>query len=236
MGALSVIAHTKIADLSLLGIGIYTPAEASRLTAVSPGRIRRWLRGHEASRRHYDRLWKPQIDIGDERIYLGFRDLTEVRVVDALIRAGLSAQRVRRAIQLARERYGFDRPLSTRRFRTDGRNVFLLIAEEERESLVDLFSGQYALREILEPSFKGLEFDEDGEPRRWHIAPGVLIDPAHAFGQPVARESLVPTSVLAAAAVAEGSAAAAARAYDVPMAAVQHAISFEESLRARMAA
>jgi hypothetical protein len=31
---------------SLLGIGLYTVAEASRLTCIPQGRLRRWLRGY----------------------------------------------------------------------------------------------------------------------------------------------------------------------------------------------
>jgi len=33
-------------DNALLGIGLYTAAEASRLTGIAPGRLRRWLLGY----------------------------------------------------------------------------------------------------------------------------------------------------------------------------------------------
>jgi hypothetical protein len=33
-------------DLRFLGIGLYTVAEAARLTCISQGRLRRWLRGY----------------------------------------------------------------------------------------------------------------------------------------------------------------------------------------------
>ncbi len=227
---LTVIAHVRITDHSLLGIGMYTPAEAGRLTAVPSSKIRRWLRGHSLGRKHYERLWQPQIDIGDDEVYLGFRDLIEVRVVDAFIRAGLSAQKIRRAIAIAQDRYGIDHPLSTHQFRTDGRNVFLLLADEDQDRIVDLFRNQYAIRQVLEPSFKGLEYGPGGVPVRWRVSPGVVIDPEHAFGQPVDRDSLVPTAVLADGAAAEGSPGAAAIAFDVPVQAVKRAIAFERSL------
>ena len=229
-------AHAKLDSASLLGIGIYSPADASCLTHVPAARIRRWLRGHSIGDRHYRELWTAQIDIGDGDIYLGFRDLIEVRVVNALIEAGLSAQKVRRAIGIARDRYGIDRPLSTRRFRTDGKHVFLLLADEGQDKMVDLFRDQFAIRQVLEPSFKGLEFDDEGVPARWRIDQGVVIDPAYSFGQPIEQETLVPTRILAAAVAAEGSAAAAAQAFVVPLRAVNRAVAFEQSFARRQAA
>lgn len=108
----------------LIGVGLYTPAEAGRLLDISAGRIASWLRGHHIDDREYDRLWTPQIDLEDGRICLDFRDLMEVRIADKFISYGVSPQRVRAAIKLARQIIGEDRALSTDRFRTDGRSIF----------------------------------------------------------------------------------------------------------------
>ena len=221
---------------SLIGIGIYTPADAFDFTGVRAAKVRRWLRGHRIKDRRYLRLWAPQIDIGDDNLYLGFRDLTEVRVVNALIEQGLSAHKVRRAIEIARNQFGMERPLSTRRFRTDGKQVFLILSDETPGRLIDVFKRQYAIREVIEPTFRGLEFDEVGEPTRWRIAPGVLLDPARSFGQPIDEQSGVPTVVLAAAVTAEGSNAAAAKVYDVPLGSVQRAVAFEKGRMQKRAA
>lgn len=226
----------KVETSSLVGVGIYTPAEASRFTNIASAKIRRWLRGHRANNKQYGALWLPQIDIGDDEIYLGFRDLTEVRVVDAFIKAGLSAQKIRRAIDIARDRYNIDRPLSTTMFRTDGKHVFLSLSDEGEDKLVDIFKDQYAIKRVLEPSFKGLEFDDEGQPTRWKIAQGIIIDPDYAFGQPVEAETFVPTRVLAEAAEAEGSPAQAARLYSVPLRAVNRAVSFEKLEALKIAA
>jgi uncharacterized protein (DUF433 family) len=217
---------------ALIGIGIYTPAEARRYTHVPAARIRRWLRGHAVGGMRYEALWLPQIDIGDDRIYLGFRDLTEVRVVDALIKAGLSAQKLRRAIEIARDRYGLERPLSTNAFRTDGKNVFLLLSNEGEDRVVDIFTDQYAIKRVIEPSFRGLDFNDEGVPTRWHISRGVVLDPERSFGQPIEVETLVPTHILAAAVEAEGSVKAAARAYEVSIRAVNQALAFEQKTAA----
>ena len=221
---------------ALTGVGIYTPAEARQLTGVDSGKIRRWLRGHRANNKIYPPLWESQIDIGDDKTYLGFRDLTEVRVVNALIKADLSAQKVRRAIDIARECYGMARPLSTKAFRTDGKDVFLILSDEEEDRVVNMFRNQYEIKKVIEPSFKGLEFDQVGEPVLWRIANGIILDPQHSFGQPVEQETFVPTRVLAAAALAEGSAQAAAKVYQVPLRAVKRAVAFERATSLKSAA
>ncbi|RUX23046.1 hypothetical protein EOA13_34840 [Mesorhizobium sp. M7A.F.Ca.US.011.01.1.1] len=222
---------------SLIGVGVYTPAEAGRLLHIRPAKIARWLRGHNIKDQKYASLWSPEVDLGDERVFLGFRDLMEVRVADAFIRAGVSAMRVRAAIHLARDIIGQDRPLSTNRFRTDGREIFVTVIEtgedgEERERLLNLFRRQYEFKGIIEPILKTVDFGDDGNPLLWW--PGgrrlnVVVDPSRSFGQPIDAASSVPTAILAAAARQEGI-IGAARAYLVPEASVRRSIEFETSM------
>lgn len=229
----------SLAHHSLVGVGLYTPAEAARLIGVRSGKIVRWLRGHTVGETHYDRLWTPQIDLNDDEVYLGFRDLMEVRVADAFIRRNLSAQKVRRAIELARELIGEERPLSTKRFRTDGRTVFLQVLDEDgSDKLIDLFKSQFAFREIIEPSLKNIEF-EDGIPVRWWPlgkAGRIVLDPERSFGAPIEAETGVPASVLVNAVTAEGSVESAARVWDVSPSVVRHALNFQRQLNQTRAA
>lgn len=221
----------------LIGIGLYTPFEAGRLVDVPPARIARWLKGHEG-KRWYEPLWKPQVELGDESVYLGFRDLMEIRVADLFIRAGISPQRVRVAIRMARDEFGVDHPLSTRRFRTDGKDIFLEIMDraedgQVRRQLLNTFRRQFAFSEFVEPSFQGVEFDADGIPALWRPAGrrnAIVLDPNRAFGQPIDEESSVPTAVLAAAAENEGVDGAAAS-FQVRPRSVRQAVDFEKSLR-----
>lgn len=221
----------------LIGVGVYTPAEAGRLLHVRSAKIVRWLRGHDIGNRTYDPLWTSQVDLDDGHVYLGFRDLMEVRIADKFISYGMSPQRIRAAIQLAREVLGEDRPLSTDRFRTDGRDIFFRVVEtdehgEERERLLNLFRRQYEFKQIIEPLLKTIDFDDQGAPLQWWPLGrrgNVLVDPARAFGQPIDAPTSVPTAILAAAGWQEGV-ANAARAYDVPQASVKRAIQFERSM------
>lgn len=228
----------------LIGVGLYTPAEAGRLLNVRAAKITRWLRGHRIGEREYKPLWTPQVDLGDGRIYLGFRDLMEARIADKFIRSyGVSPQRVRAAIQLAREVLGEDRPLSTDRFRTDGRDIFFRVIEmgedgEERERLLNLFRRQYEFKQIIEPLLRTVDFDKRGTPFQWWPLGrrgNIVLDPTRAFGQPIDAVTSVPTAVLAAAGRHEGI-QRAARAYDVPPASVRRAIEFETTMERRAAA
>lgn len=227
----------------LIGLGLYTPAEAGRLLRIPSGKVVRWLRGHRIGTHNYEPLWKPQVDLQDGHTYLGFRDLMEARVVDKFISYGISAQRVRAAIELARETIGEARPLSTDRFRTDGRDIFLRVVEMdehgvERERLLNLFRRQYEFKQIIEPLLKTIDFDDRGAPLQWwplgrHA--NILVDPARSFGQPIDALSSVPTAILASAARHCGI-DAVARAYDVPVSSVKRSIDFQAAKEHRAAA
>ena len=140
----------------------------------------------------------------------------------------------------ARDLIGEERPLSTARFRTDGRSVFLQAFEEDGSvKLIDLFKSEYAFREIIEPSLKTIDFGEDGIPVRWWPAgraARIVLDPQRCFGRPIEAGSAVPVALLAAAAVAEGSEAKAARVWDVPVSAIRRAVEFQNDLAYRRAA
>jgi uncharacterized protein (DUF433 family) len=220
-------------DLSLVGLGLYSPAEAAALTHVPAPRIRRWLTGHRIGDKDYPALWHSQLEKFDiEQLCLSFLDLVQLRVADAFINEGLSAQKVRRAIELGSQIVS-DYPFANARFRTDGKTLILQVLDDdggEDHKLIDLFkNGQYLMQRVIEPSLKNLEFEGDVATRWWPLgrSKGVVIDPKRQFGQPIDDATGVPTSVLAQAAQTEGSAAMAAKRFMVPVASVNRAVAFE---------
>lgn len=224
---------------NLLGIGLYTVGEASRLTGISPARIRRWLQGYRYRRDGEtvwaDPLWHSQVEDLDDGLTLGFRDLAELRVVKALLNAGLSLQSIRRAIEAARMLVEDERPFSTTRFKTDGRSVFLEVAgEEDDRQVIDLLTRQYGFREIILPSLQDLEFDAEAAVRWWPLSRRrqVVLDPMRRFGQPIVADAGIATDVLADAVAAEGSIAAVVRLYNVRPAAVADAVAFQQRMAA----
>lgn len=222
-----------------LGIGYYTGAEAARLLDMPSRTIGRWLGGYhyrkDDRRASVAPLWTPQLPRVDGHLELGFRDLIELRFVHAFVRAGLALQTIRRCLAYARECVSDQRPFSTRRFQTDGRTIFLdTLRQSGGNELLDLKQHQYVLGRVIESSFKDLDID-DVTVTRWRPFKGkdsIVIDPARAFGQPIASQSGVPTISLADAVVAEGSIERVARLYQVSPGVVRDAVSFEKRLHA----
>jgi uncharacterized protein (DUF433 family) len=80
-----------------------------------------------------------------------------------------------------------------------------------------------------------LEFDADVVARWFPLGTSrrtILIDPARAFGRPIVASGGVPTEILCEAVQIEGSPQKVAKLYEVPLAAVHDAISFERQLAA----
>lgn len=233
-------------DLSLLGIGLYPVPEASRLTGISQGRLRRWLRGYtyragEEVHSVSTPVWRRQIPEIDETLGLGFLDLMEARFVDAFRAASVPWRVIRLCAERAREITGSDHPLSSRRFRTDGRTVFAEVVDQAGEKqLLDLAKNQLAFGRMIGPSlYAGIEFSVDDMPARWWPMGQqgtIVIDPARSFGQPIVSDGGVPTTVLADAVEAEGSIAKVALLFRLPQHSVRAALRFEKRLADRLAA
>jgi uncharacterized protein (DUF433 family)/DNA-binding transcriptional MerR regulator len=226
---------------SLLGLGVYTVPEAARLTRVSAPRIRRWLTGYTFTARDGQSssspVWEPQIRPTRGELVLSFRDLLEVRFVDAFRRHGVSWKTIRLAAERAAEIVEDSHPFSTKRFKTDGRSIFADIVQETgEESLLDLAKSQYAFKLVVDSFlFEGLEFsDLRGAPVRWWPLGRdrrVVIDPERSFGQPIVTPESVPTAILAKAVEAEeGSIESVARWYLVDPKAIRDAVEFETKL------
>lgn len=213
--------------------------EAAKLVGTSPASVRRWLAGY--SFRHGGEvlrsppLWEPQLSFPEGRLEIGFRDLIELRFVVAFTAAGLGLKSIRNCLQYARELAANDRPFSTRRFRTDGKTIFLESMDRFGDAeVLDLKRRQHVIKDVIERTFRDLDVDDDAVVR-WRPLDGkatIVIDPARSFGKPIAAGFGVPTSVLADAVAAEGSTEHAARLYEVPLPVVRDALRFEERLNA----
>jgi uncharacterized protein (DUF433 family) len=222
-----------------LGVGYYTVPEAARLLKMPARNISRWLSGYtyksKGKEAHMPPLWTPELPRLDDHLELSFRDLIELRFVDAFEKAGLGLKTIRHCLEYARECVHDERPFSTRQFQTDGRTIFLESLRVTGEAeVLDLKKRQYVIREAIARTFKDLDIENDAM-ARWrpfHGKETVVIDPQRAFGQPIAAQYGVPTVALADAVEAEGSIDRVAYLYEVPAAVVRDAVRFEEYLQA----
>jgi uncharacterized protein (DUF433 family)/DNA-binding transcriptional MerR regulator len=220
----------------LVGMGLYSVKEASILTGITPGNIRRWLFGYKSSSKNQvEPLWHPQVR-NNEVEGLGFHDLLEIRFVDAFRKYGVSLQSIRLASRSAKELYQSPYPFTCKHFRTDGQSIFAKVYEfTGEEKLLDLAKKQYVIREIISPSlYAGIEFKKDIATKWYPISrkKAVVLNPQILFGKPIVEKWGVPTSTLYEAYLVEQNKSFVARIFDVSVNAVSEAIQFEERFAA----
>ena len=178
-------------------------------------------------------LWRSELAMIDDQLEFGFRDLIELRFVKAFLDAGVGLFAIRNCLAYARNLVDDERPFSTRRFRTDGRTIFLESFDEAaRADLLDLKRRQYVFAAVIERTFKDLDLDDDVVVR-WRPYRGkdsIVLDPERAFGQPIAASSGVPVVALVDAVTAEGSIERVSRLFEVPVAVVRDAIGYHGQL------
>lgn len=211
-----------------VGVGLYSLSEASRIVGATPSRVSRWVNPRNGL---VSRALNP-----DEKT-LTFIELMEVFFVKMFRDEGVSLQTIRKAACAAASRFNTEYPFSVKRFDTDGRTIFAtLIRDEEGKELVeDLRKGQLVFDAILKPFFKKLDYRGSFEVARYwpqEKSGRVVIDPKRNFGKPIDSETGVPTRSIYDAVKAGGGqdVETVARWLDVPVAAVNAAVKFEQSL------
>jgi len=189
---------------SLINVGIYTIPEAANLTGLSESRIRRWLTGYtfktSGSRKKSPPVWSGQLSPIKGRRVVSFRDLIEMKFVDAFLRAGVSWVAIRKVQELARKQFKYDHPFSTNRFRSDGSHIVMTaLNEENQESLFDVSTRQQIFLEAAAPFREELEMDDDDTVIRWWPLGqdlSIVLDPTRGWGRPIIARNGLPSSVV----------------------------------------
>lgn len=214
---------------------VYQPSEAARLIGIPATRIKRWIDGYtfttDTTRKEQPPLWERRYSDSDE-CYLGFLDLIEIRFVKAFVNAGLTVQNIRILLDKARDVTNSDYPLSSQKFETDGKTIFLELLERDKTKTIDIKDGQHAFHSFVKPSFKDLDFESEVV-SKWYIEGRerkVSIDPKIAFGQPVIDSTGITTARIREALEAEKDIKTVARIFEVSAAQVRHAVEFEQRI------
>lgn len=184
-------------------------------------------------------MWAPEIaqTAFDEPV-IGFRDLLELRLVAAFAKHGVSLKLIRATADFARNEFGTDYPLTTRRFLTDGKTIFLEAKKStDAGEMLDVPKRQLVFSDIIRPSlYSGIEYDGK-RARRWYPLGDdkkmIVLDPQIQFGSPIVAASGIPTDTLHAAFLAEGrDRNAVARIFGITPKEVDAAVRFENKLAA----
>ena len=171
--------------------GFYTSSEAARLARVPRHRLYAW---------HHQGIIAPTLEVvdfeGKEATGYSFEGIVYLRVV-RMLRDYVSLEKAVKAARHLRERFGVPGPAwADARIRLEAGDVFA-IRRDEWEATVATRSGQKVDVVIL----FGEEFEQFLDradallvPRQYQ--PFVEIDPGARSGQPIVRETTIPTSLL----------------------------------------
>jgi uncharacterized protein (DUF433 family) len=178
---------------------LYSFAEADRLAGVTRGTSSRWLKGYRYWYTPEERRMLPPITPDPSpREAVSFIDLVEVVAIGKLREKGFSLRRVRQINEYCQLALGETRPLVTERFKTDGRDVFVVA---ETGYLLDVLhgAGTQAWDEVLDPFLDTLDYENDLVRRWWPLGKAelIVVDPDYGFGLPVVRGSGVRTEIIA---------------------------------------
>ncbi len=188
--------------VAMLGCGVYTFAEAAKLTGLSQNRIWEWFRG----RGHHHSATRKPVFHGDYapvgRDYaLSFLDLVECYVAGQLREHGISLPTLRTVHHRLNADLKTVHAFARRELLSDGKQIFLRAMDEEgRTELQEILTRQKTFPRVLLPFLRKIDYDQlNLLAQRWHLTEEVVLDPAICFGKPIVQAVGKPTAVLAAA-------------------------------------
>src|SRR2546426_4947228 len=201
---------------SLLGIGIYTRAEATRLLKLSPARITSWLKGYryswgprEARRRgQQPPVIESDLPMFDGTLVLSFLELMELRVVKQFRDRGTSLQAVRLVWERAAQAFGTRHPFAHHRFFTDAGRILVSLENEPPDIntpavLYEISSRREPLQAVagvlVKQSLHEVFDTRTKLVREWRPrgpTTPVVLNPAVSFGAPTIAGTRVPTETI----------------------------------------
>lgn len=219
---------------NLIESGIYSVSEAAALVGTTERKVRGWVAGYEG---RDEPLIENELGWIDGRLAFSFTNLMEMRFVAFFVKAGVKLRHIRAIMLDVKRELDVPHPFATSTvFRTDGKKIVAEIGRRNGlKDIYDLKSRNYEMRPVVLGSLMNdVEYDPSGAICLWRprpkLAPNVIVHPKFSFGQPVLRESRVPTATLRDAVFAEGSAAAVADLYEIPVKQVREAYKFEQQI------
>lgn len=216
--------------MNYVGKGIYSLPEVSRYTGMGVSKLRHWFRGRD------DRLFHSDYSESSVPYAISFYDLIDARVVTSLREMGISMKDIRNVREVFSTRWGTPHPYCMRKFYVDVRERRVLeelrsASDDDGIALADALMGQGYMDEVIRPDLEEIDYSAMTEiAEKWHIAPGIVIDPLVMLGKPVLDGSRLTTQIVASQYYAyDGDAFEVADLYDIDEQQVRNAVEFEAS-------
>jgi len=177
---------------------IYYPAEVARFVKIHPSRVHRWLKGYEYTYESYRKKQKPIIKVIPKN-YASFLDLVDLLFVKRFLDYGISLQKLRKALEEAKEILGTDH-FARESFFTDGKYICLQVRDKGDAILELLSGGQWVISNIIKQLAHQIDFDQiTALACRWFPLEKnrlVVLDPNRSFGRPIIERTGVPTETI----------------------------------------
>lgn len=162
---------------------LYTISEAALFLGMRPGTLRNWLQGRARSRP----LVHVVEDLGRESLipFIGFAEAA----VTWIMRQGMSAQYIRKALGRLQDEIGVEYALASQDLYAYGAKIlFDYLGEDGTKRLVEVVSDQYVFRSIVRAGLRRISYREGFASSL--ILPKtqreiVSVDPRWASGQPL---------------------------------------------------
>lgn len=221
----------------LLGVGLYTPAEAAFYARVQTRLMIRWLYGGRAG----DPVFTPQLD-GSDRKLVTFLDFVQALAVrDIRAKYDVPLQKIREGIERAKNEYGKPYPLAMKHTAyLYGRDLVIRLGEDHLVQLTGRHAGNQMITRVVELYMRDLAFDEEQlareyTPFTWN-SNRITMNPHRRFGEPMVTSCGYTARALWEACIAEGGMDAAAEAYGVTVPEVELAYRYYDYLQGNVAA
>lgn len=228
-------------SLKLLGRGLYTPREAALYARIKTQTMKRWVFGN--CQGHAIVRAESSEEMEGERI-VTFLDFVQALAIRAITTAPhgrrVSLQKIREAVETARERYDVEYPFAqehnTYLF---GSEILIELKEGDFRSLTGERKDQLFLRPVVELYKKRISFGDDGyasEYCAWGSGDlRITMNPKVRFGEPLMPSGYTAKTLWEGVA-AEGSIEDAKRVYGVSTEEIELAYAYFDHLRGNAAA
>jgi uncharacterized protein (DUF433 family) len=213
---------------SIIGGGIYTAADASRILKVNYTKTKYWFNYYAkhkfSSATHHNYHFKIK-----DSVVVNFLTLIEMVVFYTLKEKGIATKKITNAHTVMSEFLNSPHPFAMQDIYINGKSI--LFGDNDQLLTADV-RLQSVLIQVLRPFISKIAFDEDRLARKFYPLgkkKSVVVNPLHQFGQPVIEGTNILTQTVFNLLSAGESKRSIAKLYDLSISQINDAIQFTEA-------